>query len=499
MAGISTIFLQEFPKFKIIQALAKKKRTKVYLVGGFLRDYVLERECFDFDFAVSKDAIGVARIFAKKIKGAFVLLDEGHGCARVVRPATKHGGARSRHSLKANDGSAAKKIFTFDFADFRKKTLTGDLSCRDFTINTLCVDVGRVGDSGNLEKNLVDLKGALKDIKARTIKMVSKESFKEDPLRLVRAFSLAALLGFTIEKKTLAQVKRDKNRIREVAYERIRDEFFKILATEKASSDLKAMDKIGFLDCLIPQLGVMYDCTQGGYHHLDVWPHSLETMAQLEKVFEEFKPHRDVWEYLNEPFAALRPRLSLLKLAALLHDIGKPQTKKKEGGRTSFHGHEKVGQNITRHIALMMKLSTRERRALEDMVLWHLRPGYLSNFKLPSERSIFRYFRDTQEEAAGILLLSLADQRATRGPLTTADDQKHHEDIVKSLIARYFDKRREKPFVRLIDGNDLIRRLHLKPSPLFAKILREVEEKQATEKIHTQEEALSLARKMAIL
>lgn len=163
----------------------------------------------------------------------------------------------------------------------------------------------------------------------------------------------------------------------------------------------------------------------------------------------------------------------------------------------SFHGHEHVGKNISRAIAKMLRLSVQERHMLEDMVQWHLRPGYLSNFKNPSERMIFRYFRDTKEEATSILLLSLADQRSTRGPLTSEEDQQHHESIVRRLVSQYFEKKRQKPLVRLINGHDLIKVLKLKPSPIFAKILREIEEQQALGKLTTKKEALKLAEKIA--
>ena len=312
-----------------------------------------------------------------------------------------------------------------------------------------------------------------------------------------RAFGLAAMLGLTIEKKTLIQIKKDRDLLKGVAYERIRDELFKVLESERAAVTLKAMDHIGLLERIIPQVSVMHRVKQGGYHHLDVWPHSLETVVQLEKVFAQVKSSKEIREYLQESLSGARTRFGLLKLAVLLHDIGKPETKKKENGRTSFHGHERVGQKIVRHIADLLRLSTKEKRALEDMVLWHLRPGYLSNSRSPSERSIFRYFRDAKEEALSVLVLSLADQRATRGPLTTSYDQKHHEEIIRKLIESYLNKKKEKPFVRLINGHDLIKKLKLTPSPLFAKVLREVEEKQAMGKISSKEEALTLAGKIA--
>ena len=518
------VFLSDYPELVVLQTLAQRKKVSVYLVGGFLRDYLLGRPCFDtsaafkprpsgrgkvkplsvnpeqapgfppkadppsadspgtvewvdLDFAVTQGAIALARTFAKKIKGAFVLLDEEHGCARVAR---KRSG----------------RIETFDFADFRAPSLRADLSHRDFTINTLCVDIQKLQSAAELSEILIDLKHGLRDLRAKKIRMISTKVFHEDPLRLLRAYSLRAQLAFKIDPKTRAQIKKNRDLIRGVAYERIREELFKILESDHTAENLKAMDQIGLLVKIMPHISVMYHVKQGTYHHLDVWPHSLEAVLQLEKLCVEWEDNEEMMNYLKEPLSGQHSRRSILKLAALLHDIGKPQTRKKEEGRISFHSHERVGKSISRDLAKLLKLSSRERSVLELMVLWHLRPGYLSNFQQPSEKAVYRYFRDTREEAASIALLSWADQRATCGPMTTQRDQKHHEKICRNLIQRYFEKSKEKPIVRLLTGNDLIWSLKLKPSPLFGKILKAVEEAQALEKITTREAALDFAAKM---
>ncbi len=470
--------LSQYPYLVILQKLARQKKQDIFLVGGFLRDALLRVEGHDFDFALAKNALAFSKSFAKEIKGAFVLLDKERGCGRVVK---KHDG----------------KIETYDFADFRAPTLKADILHRDFTINTLTVKFNELDLNEDLTSAIKDFCRGVKDLKARRLRMVGAKTFAQDPLRLLRGFSLRAQLGLCIEKKTLAQIAKDKDLLRSVACERILDELFKVLESSSAAENLVAMDKIGLLEKVIPQITVMYRVTQGGYHHLDVWPHSLETVAQLEGVLKEHENNEDIAAYLNESLAGMRTRRGILKLAALLHDIGKPATRKKEKDRMSFHGHEHVGKNIVRSVAKLLKLSTRERVILEDIVVWHLRPGYLSNFKNPSEKAVFRYFRDTKEEAASIALLSIADQRSTRGPLSTKTDEKHHEEICRDLVARFFAAKKEKPFVCLINGNDLIKKLKLKPSPVFGKILQEVEEAQATGKVTTKDEALALAQKIA--
>ncbi len=470
--------LSSYPYLAELRQIAGRKGTKLFLVGGFLRDHLLKKQSFDLDFAVPAQALPLARAFARKIKGAFVLLDEGHDCARVVK------------KIKG-------QIYTYDFAQFRAKTLKGDLAHRDFTVNTLALDLMDIPDQGSLADQVIDHQNGRTDIRGKTIRMVSSQAFREDPLRLLRAFSLRAQLGFRIEKSTLAQIKKDARLIRDTAEERILEEMFKIFRSDRAGEVVKAMDRVNLLEEVIPQVRIMFSVKQGGYHHLGVWAHSLETLVQLEKILEEFMADADAEQYLRHEFAGNRPRYALMKLAAVLHDVGKPESMKKEAARLSFHGHERVGKNIVRSVARQMRLSTKERHALEDMVLWHLRPGYLSNFQRPTKKAVFRYFRDTQDEAVSTALLSLADQRSTRGPLTTEKDQRHHEEICRELVSLYFKKKNQKPFVRLINGTDLIKTLKLSPSPLFKLILDKVEENQALGKIKTKKDALRLAKDLA--
>jgi putative nucleotidyltransferase with HDIG domain len=466
------------PYLVILQKIAKSSKVKVFLVGGALRNVLLGQDNTDFDFATSKKAIAIARIFAKKIHGAFVLLDEEHHCARVAR---KEKG----------------KLLTFDFADFRAKGLKGDLAHRDFTVNALAIDIVHLPSQKPLEKILIDVHHGLKHLRAKKIKMVSSKAFVEDPLRMVRAFSLKAVFGFSIEPQTLLQIKKDIDSLSQVARERVRDELFKVLSSSNAFENLKAMHRVKLLEKIIPQISMMQYLPQGGYHHLSLLNHSFETVRQLEKLLPDFKREPKVKAYCVQELAFGRSRESLLKFAALLHDIGKPETCRKEKGKMSFHGHEHSGRYIVRNVAKMLKLSSLEKDTLEAMVLHHLRPAYLSNFKTPTPRAIFRYFRDSGQEAMSVLLLSLADQRSTKGPLSTKAHEEHHEKIIRKLLDEHLNKKEVKKHIRLLTGDDLIKTLKLKPSPIFKKILTAVDEKQALGEITTKPEALEVARRIA--
>ena len=188
----------------------------------------------------------------------------------------------------------------------------------------------------------------------------------------------------------------------------------------------------------------MRGVNQGPYHHLDVFKHSLETVRQLEIIIQEYSRNSDVQNYLNAVISGERRRRGLIKLGAFLHDIGKPGSRRRKEGKIIFHGHERIGAEISKIIIKRLKLSNEELDALRKMVFWHLRPGYMGDAKILTARAKFRYFRDAAQESVSVLLLSLADQRSTRGPLTSNESRLRHEKVVSGLIKEYFRKQKEK-------------------------------------------------------
>ncbi|MDP3731592.1 MAG: HD domain-containing protein [Candidatus Omnitrophota bacterium] len=478
MQSSSLLRLKDRSLIEAVLRIAKKKKIKLFLVGGYLRDILLgrEKENPDIDFCLKRGAINFGREVARKIKGGFVVLDKTHGCSRVVK--------------RVND-----KIYTLDFTDFRGQTLEDDLLHRDFTINALSIELERLCAAKNIEDLIIDPYKGRRDLELKIIRLVNKKAFDEDPLRVLRAFSLAIIFGFKIDKETLRLAKLKANKLSGVSYERIRDELFKILEKPNSFSYLEQLDKLKILKIIIHEIEVMRGVKQGPYHHLNVWQHTLETIRQFELLITELKNNHEVQDYLDEIISPNRSRRALIKLGALLHDIGKPAAKRQEDGKTKFHGHERIGSDITKNIAERLKLSNDEMDALTKMVLWHLRPGYLADNEEVTPRAIFRYFRDTKKEGVSVLLISLADQRATKGPLTTRQSRVRHEKVVSELIKEYFRRKKEKKLPRLISGDDLLKKFKLEPSPLIGKILREIEELQAIGKIKNKKEALQIAKK----
>ena len=462
-----------------IYNFAKAKKVKLYLVGGALRDLILDRanENPDFDFCLKSGALKFAAKLAKELRCAFIVLDEDHAACRLVK--------------KIN-----QKIYTFDFSDFRAATLEKDLLHRDFTINSMALGLGDVFGHQDLSALIIDPYFGRADLKTKVIKVTGSGSFKEDPLRILRAFSFSCTLGFSIDKKTLSLAKKEKNKISGVSSERIREELFKILDSSMAYTCLVSLDKLKILEIIFPEIKPLRRIGQGPYHHLDVWQHTLETLSQFELIIKGGKNNPAIDDYLQEEVAGLRKRSSLLKLACILHDIGKPKALRRKKGKIIFHGHERIGLGLTRIISRRLKLANDEGRILERIVLWHLRPGYLANNPHPTARAIFRYFRDTGNEALAVLLLSLADQRATKGPQTTAFSRLRHEKTVKSLIRKLLKQKDEKKLARFLNGNDLMKKFKLPASPLIGELLTDLEEAQAIGKIKNKLEAWQLAAKL---
>ena len=459
--------LKKIPYFTVVSRIARKRNVGIWLVGGFLRDIYLDpkKEPIDFDFCVEKNTSSIAREFAMQVSSKFIILDKIQKSFRVV--------------LKRKS-----KIYTYDFIGMRGKSLPEDLALRDFTVNTLALSLSKG------EVKLIDYFRARDDIKKRVIRVIKDEVIPHDPLRILRGFSLAANYNFRIEAKTLKLMVKHKRLIKRVSKERVNEELFKIFASVTSYKTFEVMDKLRIIDEFLPEIKEMRGVRQGAYHHLDVWKHSLETLRQFELLCNRrLKRNKDILFYLNEELAQKRKKRQIIKLACLLHDIGKPKALKKVKKKTIFHTHEKIGRDLAQNLADNLRLSLREKETLKKLIFWHLRPGYLADQVNPSRRAIYRFFRDTNHEGVAVILLSLSDWRATRGPITDARKRKRHEKIMLGLIDKYFENKKKKPLLRIIDGYDIMDKFKIAAGPLIGEALRKVKEEQTLGKISTKTQA----------
>ncbi len=464
-----------------------KQDVKAYLVGGFVRDVCLERDTADIDIAVASDALEVAPKVAAAVGGKFVLLDEANRIGRVI--------------VNKKEGQ-----WELDFSTF-KGSIEQDLARRDFTIDAMAVDLGRLGgDSTDVQ--LIDPFNGWNDLHQGVIRAVAKTGFESDAARLLRAVRLAAELGFSIDNETEALIRRCSCLIANVAGERIREELLRLLAVSQARYSLSYLDELGLLTVMIPELAQAKGVNQPKEHFWDVFDHSIQTVAAVDFVLRQ-----GAWRYADEEVLAATPwsatlaqhfarkvssgstgRL-ILKLAALLHDIAKPQARAIDaGGRIRFLGHAKEGAAIAASILERLRFSAKEAKLVEVVVRHHLRPGQMSQNGLPSHRAIYRYFRDTGEAGIDILFLSLADHLATRGPHLNPAHWREHTQLVEYVLAQHFQQERLVAPPKLIDGHDLINICGMSPGPRIGEFLEVVREAQASGEVTTKEEALSYIR-----
>jgi poly(A) polymerase len=502
---------------KIARLLATEKKQG-YIVGGFVRDLLLKRETNDIDIAVSDDATAIARKVAKEIGGKFVLLDDVNNVARVVVIEGVQPGKTSR------DRELRGAEWHFDFSSFGGD-IRSDLARRDFTMNAMAAELSqfvtasaatkvssRKSATHTAEKRfvlkLIDPFSGREDLRDKTVRRVSEQIFEDDAARLLRAVRLAAELDFIIESDTESLVRRHSQAITEVPGERTREELLRLLTLPRAAYYLRYLDKLGLLLTLIPELAESKGVEQPTVHFWDVFEHSLQTVAAVEFLLRETD-----WEYSNEdmlttaPWSeAIREHLSqevsagsnhktLLKLGALFHDIAKPMTKSiDDTGRARFLGHTKEGAAITASILERLRFSNREIGLVENLVYHHLRPVQMADGELPTQRAIYRYFRDTGEAGIDILLLALADYLASRGPLVSMEEWKGHCQLANYILTEHNSQQTKILPVKLIDGNDIMDTFDLAPGPLVGKLLAMVNEAHASGELSTSEEALALVQ-----
>ena len=463
-----------------VQHFLSRKGVELYLVGGWVRDELLGRPSCDIDLAISEEAEELAREFAWESGGKFVLLDEANQVARVVFP---------------------EKGLYLDFATFRG-SIEEDLARRDFTVNAIALK------SEDFLKGVlcpIDPFGGQQDLKMRLIRAVRPTVFRDDPGRLLRAVRLAAELDFEIDGETGELIHRDREFLRLVAAERIHDELVKLLKLPHSARWLYQLDHLGLLELLFPELQEGKGVEQPPEHAFDVFEHQLQTVAAVERLLQGLSAGD---ELLKDFPLALRfrghfeeqisghPRLVLLKLAALLHDVAKPRTKTQEQGRMRFLGHAKEGAKMASAMLERLRFSSREKKLISQMIEHHLRPGQLANLdEPPTHRAIYRYFRDVGEVAIDTLFLSLADHLATRGPRLDPEGWRKHLAGTQYLVARRLEEESRVIPPKLISGHDLIAQFGLQPGPKIGKLLELVREAQAEGKVKTKEEALELIRK----
>ena len=415
--------------------LASQLQMEVYAVGGFVRDLYLGKEGMDIDFVVLGDALEFAQTFQKQFRSGKVVTYPRFGTAMLHYRDFKLEFVTAR-SEYYDPQSRKPKV--------QKADLQSDLTRRDFTINTLALDITPAHFG-----RLINLLQGQEDIDRKIIKtpLDPAVTFSDDPLRILRAIRFATVLDFQIESNTYQAILETYQRLEIISQERITEEFRRMMLADQPSRGIYLMRETGILDIILPELTLLAGVEQRqDFHHKDVFDHTLQVLDNISQKTDSFE----------------------LRLAALLHDIAKPQTKRfVENTGWTFHGHEDLGARVVGEIGKRMRLPLHSIKYLQKLVRLHLRPMQLVDDSV-TDSALRRLMVDAGAELDDLMLLCRADI-TSKNPLKVKRyliNFDHVEKKMKEVEEK--DKLRE--FKLAIDGNLIMKTLNIQPGPVVGKI-----------------------------
>ena len=418
--------LRDNPLLQTLYAFAKKRAVELYLVGGSVRDLFIYRPITDFDFTMKSDAIEFAKSFSERIKAPCIPLEENPPTARVIIKSSKH----------------IPKEMSLDFAQFRSTTLEKDLRLRDLTINAMAIPLESLMESDQPE--IIDPCNGRQDLADRKLLFPREKVIRDDPLRLIRLYRFAAELGFSPPYKSVMLVQENKNLLRQVSKERIRDEVLKMLNTRGSSHILHQMLEVGLFSRALRYLNWSTRIWRI-LNYFDSLPYSIALLHHQEKIET----------YLNEALGVNTYRMTLMKICLISKDSP---------------------ENIGKQLCL-------SKRAVQFMKCIVKEYPQLASERLTKEQRI-DFLRATGSDWLGVLIFrSYIDELPIM--VTTQIACAYYHRIVPILKQG-----------RLITGAELIEKFQLKEGKEVGRLLKQVEDLQFYGEIRTQEEAFAVVERL---
>ncbi len=439
---LDKIEMMEIPKeVKSVIEQLWKKGFEAYIVGGCVRDLLRGAEPEDWDVATNAKPEEIQKIFPKSFY------------------------SNQFFTVTVQTGSENPKLKEIEITTYRKeakytdkrhpdeikfaKTIKEDLARRDFTVNAVALEIqSSIAKKQNekLKFKIIDPFNGQEGIKNKVIRTVGEpeERFNEDALRMIRAvrFCVALGEGWKIEEKTARAIKKNSFWISAISKERMRDEFLKIIMSERAAEGVELLRRLGLLKYIVPELEEGYKVSQNKHHIYDCYEHYLRSLD----------------------YAAKKNFNKFVRLAALFHDIGKPRTKKGEGPDATFYGHEIVGAKMTAQLLHRLKFPKKEIEKITKLVRYHLfyyNPGEVG------ESSVRRLLRKVgQENIEELLQVRMADRIGSGVPKAEPYKLRHLRYLLEKVSRDPISVKMLK-----VNGNDVMRILNIKPGPKVGQIL----------------------------
>jgi len=442
---------------KFIIEKLKKKKFEAFIVGGCVRDVLMEKEPKDWDVTTNAKPEEIQKIFPESFyENKFLTVTAR---TKSKKPELKEIEITTyRSEAKYTDNRHPDEV---KYA----KTLNEDLARRDFTVNAIAIglksEIRNPKSETNTKYQILNTKYVLidpfegqEDLKNKTIRSVGNpnDRFSEDALRMMRAVRLATILGFSaqggsasgwkIEEKTAMAIQKNAKNLELISKERIRDEFLKIIMSEKAAEGIELLRTLGLLKYIIPELEEGFGVAQNKHHIYECYKHSL----------------------LSLKYAAEKDFNIYVRLAALFHDVAKPRTKRGEGQDSTFYGHEIAGARMTEKILERLKFSKNDTNKIVRLVRYHL---FYYNAGEVGESSVRRLVSKVgPENMEELLQVRMADRIGSGVPKAEPYKLRHLKYVVERVSQDPISAKMLK-----VSGNDIMDVLKIQPGPKVGQIL----------------------------
>ena len=466
------------PFIKTAYQLAREDNQDIFLVGGALRDlylYTLLGE--DLDFILERNTESISLLFSQLHHGTFFCLDRKRKLYRVII-------------------TQQESCHTIDFALLAHKDIVADLNSRDLTINSLALSLSTVFEKNELD--FIDPTGGLKDLKNKVIRASTPDSYSQDPVRMLRAVRFSQKCGFPIEQETRALIERQRSSLLKSPWERIRSEFFKILALPQITHSLRKLDQLGILSLLIPEVEQMKDATpQDTAHVSELWEHTLKTVTLTEsilrKINDYFPRYGDhLITYFSQPLESDVTRSGLLIFMALLNDTYRSLTHIEADKGLDYDHFARIRTEINLNIAKRFMLGRKAQQIILTATDAHLRLYTFLQLKKITHRAKYRLLRDLDGAEVESIVLSMAESIAK--DISTEKGTLPLSNLLSGLITYSFEEYPPVEEKSLLSGNEIMEALQLKQGEDVGRFLEHIENAERKGTVSTKEEALSLIR-----
>ena len=447
------------------------KDVEAYIVGGFVRDVLLNKKSPDRDLIICNcDVEKFSRELSDKLNAHFIELDSINKIYRIV---------------------LENKIDYIDITMPIENDFEKDIKRRDLTINAIAYNLNT--------SEVVDLVGGVDDIKNKKIKGICDKNFEDDPLRLLRIFRFYAKTGFDIDESLIELSKKLYKRINEPAKERVTVELLKMFEGKYCDLALLKLDECGILEEIFPIYKEVKTIPPNSHHHLDLIHHLIESVRQVQIIYE--KSSEEVKAYLETVKYGSVQELAFLKLATFLHDIGKPScwTIEEDTHRHRFIKHDEIGSKLVVPILKDLKFSKKQIQYVQTLIKYHIYPSSLVSAEDVTDKAFMKFYRKMDGFVIDVIILAMADRLSARGEKITEEIVRKNINGLTNLLNDYLKMRKDiKPLEKLLDGRDIMELLKIKQGPKLGEIINLLKEAQISGNVTTKEEAIDFVKKFSI-